>query len=228
MGNDQLYSYDIKTKKSQKLTDNLYGVNYIIPTTKKIFLVAAKVGEHNMSPSYYDIASKKLIDVEWDKDYFISVAKKDPSTEKIFVSGHSNKEDYDMMDKFNNEEIKGPYGIDNSIYQIDEESHKLIYKIENRYIDSFAINGENLICSTSLRGEEINEDGQTIIYNIKTKKMNICDDIIPGDLFYINDDGENVYSNTGNEIIKTELSSMKQESLLKLKNESAWINNAQF
>ncbi|WP_353096517.1 hypothetical protein [Tissierella praeacuta] len=45
---DQLFSYDIKTKKITQLTNNLWAINYIIPTKDHIHLVAARLIEQDV------------------------------------------------------------------------------------------------------------------------------------------------------------------------------------
>jgi len=227
-GGDQLFSYDLYSKQSKQLTDALYAINYIIPMIGgNLFIITAKEGNHNISLGYYNVSIEEFVDLEWDNDFFVSIGRRDPKTNNIYVSGYSNSENYKKLDLFNNEIINEPYGIDNKVYMVSENVHKLVFELNRRYITSFAINGDKLICKTSL--QPIGDlDEQVLIYNLTTKKISIKDKLlIPGDIFHIDKRGENVYINTGNEILKMNLSSGESETLYKVDPIKSWINNAQ-
>lgn len=227
-GGDQLFSYDVKTKKSVQLTDNLYAINYIIPMKgDNLFLVVIKEGTHNISPGYYNKTTKEFTDLEWDDDFFVSNANKDPQSNEIYVSGYSNTENDKKLDLLNDEKIDGPFGIDNKIYTVSKDSNKLVFELDDRYIDSFAVNGNKLICITSLQGNT-DSDKKIIMYDLNTKKESHIDNLpIRGDIFYLDADGANVYANTGEQIEKINIETKKSQILYKLEPGTAWINNAQ-
>ncbi|WP_226002332.1 hypothetical protein [Paenibacillus sp. BJ-4] len=53
---DQLFSYDLNTKKTEQLTDNLFAINDIVPTTPdgSLVLVAVKKGERTLKTIFYN------------------------------------------------------------------------------------------------------------------------------------------------------------------------------
>ncbi|MBM7107343.1 hypothetical protein [Brevibacillus laterosporus] len=66
---DQLFSYDLQSKKTEQLSKELFAINYIVPTTKKgpIILAAVKKGERVLKTVLYDKQKHKL-DFMDDKD----------------------------------------------------------------------------------------------------------------------------------------------------------------
>ncbi len=59
-GNDELFSYDIATKKSVQLTEGLFAINYILPRDKDIIIVGVKRGTSAIRLIRYDKQLKKI------------------------------------------------------------------------------------------------------------------------------------------------------------------------
>jgi hypothetical protein len=53
---DQLFSYDLNSKKTEQLSDNLFAINRIVPTTPEgpLVLAAVKKGERTLKTIFYD------------------------------------------------------------------------------------------------------------------------------------------------------------------------------
>lgn len=223
-GADQLYEYDLNTKKKVRLTKELFGVSYIGSMTKdRLFITAAREGENAVLPFYYDIKKRKLVSMAWSKDFSINAVRMNPENEEIFISGYSSEKDYSMMEDFNSSDNPNPYGIDNKIYKLDEEGADPVFEIKGRYIDSFAIKGRTLVCMTSLRGLSPIVDGKFHIYDLNTRKELAVRKGISGNIFFLSDDY--AYINTGKEIVKIRFSDFKKESIIKVKKDKEWINN---
>ncbi|WDZ54707.1 hypothetical protein [Paenibacillus polymyxa] len=59
---DQLFSYDLNTKKTEQLTDNLFAINDIVPTTPggPLVLVAVKKGERTLKTIFYNKSTRTM------------------------------------------------------------------------------------------------------------------------------------------------------------------------
>ena len=227
-GGDQLYSYDMNTGNHRQLTEGIYAINFIVPINEnKLLLVAVVGGTHNISPLCYDIKSGKLESWEWDDDFFVNYAFRDSQTGTVYISGYSNAKDYQMRDQLNNREIE-KYGIDNYIYRIDKDGkYEKIFTCKDRYITSFAVNGKVVLCMTKVESFD-DADYKVVRYDVDSKEEKTLKNIsIPGDIIDLDDSGENVYSSTGGQIIKTNLSLGTEETIYKVDREKEYINNAQ-
>lgn len=67
---DQLFEYDIKTKESKQLTDNLFAINYIVPMDEGIFIVALTIDSEDLElrPMIYEYNSESLVLLPWDEE----------------------------------------------------------------------------------------------------------------------------------------------------------------
>lgn len=225
-GGDQLFYYDLKSGKIEQITKELFGANYIIPVDKnKVFMVVAKKDTHTLEPIYVSIDSGKVIDIKCDDDLFINVANKDNSQGEFYISGYSNSEDYKMLDKCNSTDEEQMYGIDNTVYKVQDNHIKKVFTLSDRFIDSFAVNGQNIICNTSLRGTGSDYDYKSYLFDISTLKLTELKVKINGNIFAL-DDQMNVLINTGSEIKRINIKTGDEEVLLKIDPSKAWINNA--
>ncbi|WP_276917811.1 hypothetical protein [Aneurinibacillus aneurinilyticus] len=92
-GSDQLVKLDLKTKKKEKLTNDLYSLSYLVPLEERIILGATKKGHHNTQLATYDIKSKKLY--FWNENDFdnsLETLSYDPFHQQIYASFFSEKE----------------------------------------------------------------------------------------------------------------------------------------
>lgn len=225
-GGDQLFYYDIISGENRQITSDLFGANYIIPIdTSRVFMVVAKKDTHTLEPIYVNINSGRIIDIQCDTDLFINVANKDNSQGEIYISGYSNSEDYKMLDKCNSTDKEQMYGIDNTVYKVQGNRIEKVFTISDRFIDSFAVNGQYIICNTSLRGTGSDYDHKSYLFDISTGKMTKLKNEIEGSIFAL-DDKMNALINTGSEIQRVNVKTGDEESLLVIDPSKAWINNA--
>ena len=57
---DHLYTYDLDTKKSKKLSGGLTAMNQIIPIENNIYVLGVKKGQRSLKPYRYNIETKKF------------------------------------------------------------------------------------------------------------------------------------------------------------------------
>ena len=228
---DQLYSYNIKTKKSKQLTDNLYAINAIVPMKgNKLFLAAVEEGTHTVSPMCYDISSGQLKNLSWDPDLFVRRVAQDPQTGTVYIVGYSNSEDYKRRNDFNEGKIK-KCGIDNTIYTIAPDgSHKVIYVCKKRYIDYFVVNRDRIICCTKIidqSNEYLMGDPITKMVNLKTDKESVLSKelYLDWDIDYLDNSGRYLYMDDGEQIVKKDLKTKITTVLYTIDSDDAYLNN---
>lgn len=225
-GGDQLFCYDTILKTNNQITKDLFGANYIIPVnTNKLFMVVAKKNTHTLEPVYINVKNGKVIGINCDDDLFVNVATKDNSQGEIYISGYSNLEDYKMLDKCNSTDKEQMYGIDNTVYKVKNNQLEKMFTLSDRFIDSFAVNENYIICNTSLRGTGSNYNSKLYLFDINLEEIIELKNKIEGNIFAL-DNKMNVLVNTGSKIKKINIKTGKLETLLPIDSNKAWINNA--
>ena len=81
---DQLFSFNITTNEKEQLTDNLFAINYIIPTTNGIYIAAVKIGMNEIQVMYYSLNDKKLVESNVDSGLFFELLTYDPISGGVF------------------------------------------------------------------------------------------------------------------------------------------------
>lgn len=225
-GGDQLFCYDMVSRENRQITKGLFGANYIIPVnTNKVFMVVTKKNTHTLGPVYVDVNSGKIIDIKCDDDLFVNVATKDNGKGELYISGYSNNEDYEKLDKCNSTDEKQMYGIDNTVYKVQDNHINKVFTLPKRFIDSFAVYGKYIVCNTSLRGTGSEYNNKSYLFDITSGKMMELKNEIKGNIFAL-DDKMNVLVNTGSEIRRVNVKTGDVELLLSIDPSKAWINNA--
>ena len=98
-GNDQVFCYDDTSKNTYQLTDNLWAVNEIVLTEKSIIIIAVARGERELAPYIFDKETKELTKVQVYKDFTVKECGLDPESERFFIGGYLESQNYkDMMD----------------------------------------------------------------------------------------------------------------------------------
>ena len=54
-GSDHLYTYDLDTKKSKKLSGGLIAINRIVPVDNNIYVLGVEKGQRSLKPYRYNI-----------------------------------------------------------------------------------------------------------------------------------------------------------------------------
>ncbi|QDX90952.1 hypothetical protein EEL30_00270 (plasmid) [Brevibacillus laterosporus] len=93
-GSDQLVKLDLATKKKEKLTTNLFAINYIIPVGNQIIVAAAEKTKSSVQLASYDLQTKKLL--FWvppdDDDTAVEHLMYNPFTKKLYATLYSTQE----------------------------------------------------------------------------------------------------------------------------------------
>ncbi|WP_229521647.1 hypothetical protein [Paenibacillus monticola] len=88
---DQIFVRDLSSEKSAQLTDNLFAVNYIIPSGDQLFFVANVKGEQAIRLGAIDLNTNEM--TLWgDDDMLVEAITLDHKNKKIYASAYSLKE----------------------------------------------------------------------------------------------------------------------------------------
>ncbi|GGO01015.1 hypothetical protein [Saccharibacillus kuerlensis] len=128
---DQIFVRDLSKKKTSQLTENLFAVNYVIPSGDRLFFVANIKGEQAIRLGAIDLKTKKI--TLWSNDdTLVEAITLDHNTEKLYVSAYSLKQrNYSLAHQ------DGPVGQNNfkmptyTVYETDfdlKEKKKLFSK----------------------------------------------------------------------------------------------------
>ena len=130
-----------------------------------------------------------------------------------------------MLDKCNSTDKEQMYGIDNTVYKVKNNQLEKMFTLSDRFIDSFAVNENYIICNTSLRGTGSNYNSKLYLFDINLGEINELKNKIEDSIFAL-DNKMNVLVNTGSKIKKINIKTGKLETLLPIDSNKAWINNA--
>ena len=215
---DQIFSYNVKTKKITQLTDSFYAINYIIPFDSQIFIAGASKNKDNIvvTPYIYDLENNELKDIGWDNDFNISLVNFNPGSNEFIVSGYSLSKN---LENITNQQNNIPYiEPTNYIFSIDEGEHSLVYETQE-FIKSVAINNKNYFFADNKQNLfklNLNRNIQKILLN----------DIKFETIIYITEDNNTIYYLYDKEIHKFNIIKNIDTVIYKDKREKCKINNA--
>lgn len=215
---DQLYRYDIENKKSTKLTEDLFAINYIIPVDDSVYLGAVYKDRREVTLLKYE--NGKLSSLLDDDDLFVQNLSYNPDTQKIVFNTYSNSEAEKRFEEYN-----------------DDPDHLLTGKNTIWTLD--VTNKDNLPQKVKVVGEGdmgyIILDEKDRIYYYQDGKHYILDDDIKQNLTFDELDiyepiyikGEDVFFEKGyNQLVKYNLKTEKSTVLYTENAEKAEIDNA--
>lgn len=140
---DQLWKYDIETKKHQQLTDSLFAINYIIPRKKDIILVTCPKGEDADIPLIFDKASETLKNIDFGFDFDCRICTYQPTNDRLIMAGDSYTEAMDAINTHNAMVKTNPdvpdYPPPAYFYELDGTIPKLLLKLDRFSITNLAI-----------------------------------------------------------------------------------------
>ena len=209
---------DIENKKSTKLTEDLFAINYIIPVDDSVYLGAVYKDRREVTLLKYE--NGKLSSLLDDDDLFVQNMSYNPDTQRIVFNTYSNSEAEKRFEEYN-----------------DDPDHLLIGKNTIWTLD--VTNKDNLPQKVKVVGEGnmgyIISDEKDRIYYYQDGKHYIFDDDIKQNLTFDELDiyepiyikGEDVFFEKGyNQLVKYNLKTKKSTVLYTENAEKAEIDNA--
>jgi hypothetical protein len=240
---DQLYSFDPETKKTERLTESLYAINYILPWKGKVLAVACPKDIESVTLLLYswDKAGKSLSKLSWDDDANISQAYMRPDTGELTITTIPSAEDWERI---GNQSEGNPYiPPDTSVFSVNaaDGSHELLFK-QKQEVQTVLSCGDDLI----MKEKSYIKDGYSLLtperilvrdsggkdkgdwpYAEKLKGLKSLKSLV-----HISDDGGQVYyiavgeGDSDTELRRYDVKSDKTEVIYAAKSGYSAINNA--
>lgn len=166
---DQIFSYNLETKEEEQITDNLFAVNYIIPTKDKVFFAACKMGQANVCLGAYDKNTKEIKYWGNDGDTNIENICVDEETASIYVSTYSEKEDRYNLQQQTSDDFVIP---DHSIWKIsfDFEDETKLFTIPEKWARMLLINDSKLLVIYDHKYNDSATPSECIYYDLEENK----------------------------------------------------------
>jgi len=101
---DQLFVYDFELHTTTQLTDNLFAINEIVPTSKDgpLLVVAVQKGRRNLQTGIYDEHTQELSFIDdQDTDTNTWVLSYTDNLDKAYLAQYSDEEDYNNLMRAN-------------------------------------------------------------------------------------------------------------------------------
>lgn len=177
---DQLFSYNLSTKKTVEYTHDLSAINDIIPYKDTIYLSAMKSKTHNVAPILISKTSKIETAVHTGfEDPHVEKIAYDPYAHKVYAACQSDNAEWILMDKFNmsaeETKKKNNYMYEHSnthisAVDLDRSLSSQIFALKKDLIYRMAAHG-NQIYYVSGKDDMESAASETIRqYNIQTKQ----------------------------------------------------------
>ena len=156
---DQLFSLNLDTNETKQLTNNIFAINYIIPSKDKVYLLAVTVGDRHLKPMIYHKDTEELEILSKDTDLNFERISYDIKQNHLYASGAYLKEIEKAIDDYNNAALENPDRIyvspDYYIYDFSEDFNnpKQLLKTDKTEITALsAVQGDKKIFYTHTDG----------------------------------------------------------------------------
>lgn len=175
--------------------DNLFAINYIIPTKDKVFFAACKKGDVNVCLGSYDKLTGEIKYWRDDKDTNIENMCVNQKTGKIYVSVYSEKEDrYNLQHQGNDNFVIATH----SVWELDFdlENEKKLFSLPNRWIRMILINDSKLLSIYDKKYNDSSTPSENLYLNLDTnikENFTLPDYRIQKGDGAFSRDGENMY-----------------------------------
>ncbi|MDP1510569.1 hypothetical protein L8C07_08500 [Paenibacillus sp. CMAA1739] len=193
---DQLFSYDLNTKKTEQLTDNLFAINDIVPTTPdgSLVLVAVKKGERTLKTIFYNKSTRimKFMHDENHDEQTWSITY-NPAKKAIYSSNYSAKEQNEQREISNRTQtIMVP--PDNKVTEINSvtKQERSVITLKNEEVSSISSSNDQLLLVTARFINHGNPEYSLVdIATGKRTKLELP--ISSRSFIYMSPDGKGVY-----------------------------------
>lgn len=172
---DQLFYYDLKSKESVQLTDNIYAINYIFPVKDSVYMLGAMKNTHYLTIIKYDLCTKELSVFDDEGVWTFDLLVYDVYSDKLFASACNAKEEEENREAYNSrpeEEyddniIPTDYTI--FVFEDDFYNPKKIMKTDHKYIRRMAATPDGkLFVTTADTFPVMDPEYESFFLNLKT------------------------------------------------------------
>ncbi|MBZ9637425.1 hypothetical protein [Clostridium sp. FP1] len=192
---DQLFSYDLNTKKTHQLSQDVFAINYIVPMNDIIAVEAVKKGVRELKMAFYDKKKNSFEYVNIENDLEADILSYNPFIDKLAVSFRYKSQDYKSTMDFNEGKTSKPIPPNHYLYIFDENyrNPKKVFSTKNMVLSQIALdNHENLFLCQSDTTRNFNPKSSNCIFYPKENKIEQLETIgknisISDFMFYNND-----------------------------------------
>lgn len=216
-GCDQLHKLDLNTMKDERLSDDIFAINYIIPMQDKIYLGAVLKGERPIGLFIYENREKKRIVL--DKDLMVWKLSVQPQLHNLAFNTYSQSELDNNMEKDKMGEDDSGIGI-NTVWKYNYKNDKLeeVSTTKTGYMTKLGLDYNNNIYF-QIRGEWNLVQNDKIALNGNLDELNI-DEIV-----YM-DEKDIFYTDTDYSLVQYHRKDKKKTIIYHVKEAKAALNNA--
>jgi hypothetical protein len=201
---DQLFSYNIETKESVQLTDNIYAINYIYPVGDYIYMLGAMQNTHYLTIMKYDLNTKEFSVFDNDSKWNFDLLIYDVYGDRLYATACDAKEEEDCRESYNSrpeEEYDDNYvPPDYTIFEFGSDFYnpKQILHTENKYIRRIGATPDNRLFVTFADTLPVmNPTYESYYLDLKTDKLEDAPDIDNAayvtEFVYFFPDGSKIY-----------------------------------
>lgn len=131
---DHLYTYDLDTKKSKKLSGGLTAMNQIIPIENNIYVLGVKKGQRSLKPYRYNIETKKFSKIKTEDDLDFDHMVYDVFNHDLYLCASDQKEEDQALEEANAGKGSKYIAPNTHIYRLKNNQLKRIYTTNRKLV----------------------------------------------------------------------------------------------
>lgn len=133
-GSDHLYTYDLDTKKSKKLSSGLTAINQIIPVENNIYVLGVEKGERSLKPYRYNIETKKFSKIKAEENLDFDRMVYDVFNHDLYLCASNQKEEDQALEDANAGKGSKYIAPNTHIYRLKNNQLKRIYTTNRQLV----------------------------------------------------------------------------------------------
>lgn len=133
-GSDHLYTYDLDTKKSKKLSSGLTAINQIIPVENNIYVLGVEKGERSLKPYRYNIETQKFSMVKAKDGLDFDRMVYDVFNHDLYLCASNQKEEDQALEDANAGKGSKYIAPNTHIYRLKNNQFKRIYTTNRQLV----------------------------------------------------------------------------------------------
>lgn len=131
---DHLYTYDLDTKKSKKLSGGLTAINRIIPVENNIYVLGVEKGQRSLKPYRYNIETKKFSKIKAEEDLDFDHMVYDVFNHDLYLCASNQKEEDQALEDANAGKGSKYIAPNTHIYRLKNNQLKRIYTTNRKLV----------------------------------------------------------------------------------------------
>lgn len=133
-GGDHLYTYDLDTKKSKKLSGGLTAMNQIIPIENNIYVLGVEKGQRLLKPYRYNIETKKFSKIKAEENLDFDHMVYDVFNHDLYLCASDQKEEDQALEEANAGKGSKYIAPNTHIYRLKNNQLKRIYTTNRKLV----------------------------------------------------------------------------------------------